>query len=87
MTELTIDITAPAAAAPVEPVVLVTEREVLLASAAALAGAEVRVPRRRTLWRAMTATPRPPRTHRSRSRSRRPDFIEDAMMARMMERL
>lgn len=85
MTELTIDLTAPAAAAPVEPVVLVTEREVLLASTAALAGAEVRVPRRRTLWRALTASPRPPRTHRSRSR--RPDFIEDAMMARMMERL
>ncbi len=88
MTELTIDIDAPAAPAPAiaaEPAALVTEREVLLASAAALGGPGVRISRRRSLWRALFVAPKRPRA--PRQRTRRPDFIEEAMMARMMERL
>ncbi|MBX7452983.1 hypothetical protein GR927_33805 [Mycolicibacterium sp. 3033] len=69
-----------------EPEVLITEHEVLLSSAAALAGPTVRVPRSR--WRAAFVVFRPRRRQRpQRNHTRRPSFIEDAMMARMMERL
>lgn len=85
MTELTIALDTPAPAASAEPEVLVTEREVLLATAAALGGPGVRIARRRAGWRTLFGTPAKPRT--SRRHTRRPDFIEQAMMARMMERL
>ncbi|BBX69819.1 hypothetical protein [Mycolicibacterium psychrotolerans] len=84
MTELTIALDAPAPVASAEPAVFVTEREVLLASAAALGGPAVRIARRRTLWQALFVAPIRPRAPR---RTRRPDFIEEAMMARMMQRL
>lgn len=85
MTELTIALDAPAPVASAEPAVFVTEREVLLASAAALGGPGVRIARRRTLWQALFGAPVRPRA--PRHRTRRPDFIEEAMMARMMQRL
>lgn len=68
-----------------EPEVLITEREVLLSSAAALAAPAVRISQRRSRWRAVFSTRRRPRPQRNHTR--RPSFIEDAMMARMMDRL
>ncbi|MEW5812337.1 MAG: hypothetical protein AB1925_23160 [Actinomycetota bacterium] len=86
MTELTVDVDVPARVPAAEPAVLVTEREVLLSSAAALSKPAVRLSRRRFDWRAIFPTRRR-RPRPQRHRTRRPDFLEDALMARMMQRL
>ena len=85
----TVDIDA-STTEPSTPSTLITEQQVLLGSAAALAGPKVRhsyISMLRAAFGLRTQAPRSDGLVKPRHYPRHHDFLEDALMSRMMDRL